>query len=160
MTLLEIYNGMKENLAKMEPRITELQGIIAEHRAEIEKHQKQIEAAQAELKKIQDIVEPLNFSKEALELTGIQEMEEEKNETEVKKEVDKKQTKKEEFSTWTRKNPKLVRCDRNGQELGRYSTQKAAARDLGWDQSSLSRFLKFDKSQQLAKKNFYFSWAH
>ena len=174
MTLLEVYNGMKENLAQMEPMTLELQKKIEEHKAKIkeietesklkiDEHQSQIDEAAAELKKIQDIVESLNLSKETLETTVIEEKKEVStvDDEKKKREADRaRRQQAKEFSTWTTKNPKLVKMDRNGRELGRYNTQKAAAREMGWDQSSMSRFLKFNKDQQLMKKNFYFTWVH
>ena len=42
----------------------------------------------------------------------------------------------------------------------RWKTQKAAARGLNWDQSSVSKFMKLDKDQQIRKKGFALIWEY
>jgi len=59
---------------------------------------------------------------------------------------------------WTRKNGTLVRYDRNGKEMQKFVSQKAAARELGWDQSSMSIFVRLKPEEQIRRKGFYFRW--
>ena len=59
---------------------------------------------------------------------------------------------------WTRKNGTLVRYDRNGKEMQKFVSQKAAARDMGWNQSSMSIFVRLKPEEQVRRKGFYFRW--
>lgn len=160
MELLSIYEGLRSNIEELEPKKKELEKQVDEYRRIVEENQKKLDEAAAKLKDIQDREFALKNAMDSLELIDLG------NSETVKPAENKlldglkivKQPVKQ--PVWTRKNAKLVQFNRYDQQIGNYSTQAAAARALGWDQSSISRFLKFDKEAQLRKKNFYFAWEH
>lgn len=150
LSINEIYVGLEQNLAEIEPKMKELQKKIAEYR-------KKMEEAENELTALSNQFESLRMSKESLELIDVSKKEATDKAASEEKEPEKKSIKK---LKWTTKNARLLKLDRYDNILGDYSTQRAAARDMGWDESSMSRFLKFNKDQQIAKKNFYFRYKY
>ena len=135
----ELYTGVEQNMMEMEPKIKALEKKYYDT-------QKKLDETEAELKAMKDQYESLRFCKESLELIDIKQ-----NEA-PKEKVNK--------VLGPRKDPVLVKLDRYNNTLGTYSTQKAAAREMGWDQSSICRFMKFTKDQQISKKGFCFQWEH
>ena len=150
MELKSIYDGLKENINMMAPRMKELE-------KEIEDYREMLEAAESELKELQDKQFALKSAMENLELIEL-EAEEQKSKIDKQNEVNKVIRQPIKQPRWTRKSGRLVQRDRNDLEIGCFVSQKAAARKLNWDQSSISRFIKFSKEEQIRKKNFYFKW--
>jgi chromosome segregation ATPase len=58
------------------------------------------------------------------------------------------------------KNAFVVQINEYDNVMNRWRTQKAAARGLNWDQSSLCKFMKLDKSVQINKKGFALLWEY
>lgn len=133
----ELYTGVEQNMMEMEPKIKALEKKYYET-------QKKLNDTEAELKAMKDQYESLRLCKESLELVDLKQ-----NEA-PKEKVNK--------ILGPKKDPVLVKFDRYNNELGKWRTQKAAAREMGWDQSSVSKFMKFTKEQQISKKGFYFQW--
>lgn len=150
MELKSIYEGLKENLNTMAPRMKELE-------MEIEDYRERLEAAESELKELQDKQFALKSAMENLELIELG-AEEQKSKIDKLNEVNKIIRQPIKQPRWTRKSGRLVQRDRNDLEIGCFVSQKAAARKLNWDQSSISRFIKSSKEEQIRKKNFYFKW--
>ena len=76
---------------------------------------------------------------------------------EPKKSTTRKQVKQLE---WKHKGAYVLQLNKYGNILDRWSSQKAAARSMRWDQSSVSKFMKLDKEVQLKKKGFYLAWEY
>lgn len=58
------------------------------------------------------------------------------------------------------KNACVVQINEHDNIRDRWRTQKACARALGWDQSSVSKFMKLDKNAQIARKGFALMWEY
>ena len=156
LTIDEIYTGLKMNIAELEPKIEDL-------RKKINDYHGKLKEAEDELNNLTNQYESLRMSRESLELIDVSKKTAiEKNPSDGTAQNTKtaKPVKPVKKLTWTTKNAKLLKIDRFDNVLGRYPSQVAAARDMHWDQSSLSRFMKFSREQQIAKKNFYFKWEY
>lgn len=76
----------------------------------------------------------------------------------TKEALDKKETKNEEASVSDHKGAYVLKMNGYDNVLDRWPTQKAAARNLNWDQSSVCKFMKLSKETQLKRKGFYLAW--
>lgn len=165
MDILEIVKQIEENLKKIIPLMEMREKKLAECEKIAEEAMMAAEAADKEYKEIKGQYEALTKAKEALTAGGFPQETEKKTEvkTEEKKIEDKNviktNKKKIEQIIFTRKSGTLYRYDRDHSFLGKYPSQKSAARDLGWDQSSISRFMKFPIEKQIQKKGFYLKWV-
>lgn len=61
---------------------------------------------------------------------------------------------------WRHKDACVLKLNEHDNVEDRWRTQKAAARSLGWDQSSVSKFMKLTKDQQLQRKGFALVWEY
>ena len=160
MELNEIYEGLKENLKNLTPEREKLETIVEDYRVMMESYKKKLETAEERLKEIKDQEFALKSAMENLELIDVKGA----NAPEMKKEETTEQKTEPQKKTrqlqWKHKSVRLIQIDRNGKEIGNYPSQAAAARKMNWDQSSLSRFMKFGKDEQIRKKNFYFMWEY
>lgn len=161
MEMYEIYEGLSKRLQQMEPA-------YLQEKTKFDFHMEEAAKAEANMNQLKVNVDALKDALAALErgdFTPLKEVtseeinvesviiaEETKDVVEEKKQV--KQL------TWTKKNPYLGQYDRYGNKMNHWRNQTAAARDLGWSQSGISHFMKFDKEQQIRKKNFYFAWEY
>lgn len=159
METKEIYYGLVEKLDKLE-RITKMQ------KEKMEKAREAYELAKAELEKYESNVTAYRMAKEALEM-GNFELEEKKTQEIVVEEtvnatsnVTDVAAKKDTVLEWKHKTPYVIQIDKKGNQIGRFCSQVACARAIGWDQSSLSRFMKLDAKQQDDRKGFHFMWEH
>ena len=165
MELLDIYNGLKENMDELGPRKADLEKMVNDYQLMVDKYQRLLSGATLELKDITDREFALKSAMENLELIDVKAPIKEETENEKENDTDtlygakviKRPVKQPQF---TKKSARLGRYDRNDELIESYATQAAAARTLGWDQSSVSRFLKFEKDTQIRKKNFYFKWIY
>lgn len=78
----------------------------------------------------------------------------------VKEALDKKETKNEESSVSDHKGAYVLKMNGYDNVLDRWPSQKAAARNLNWDQSSVCKFMKLSKETQLKRKGFYLAWEY
>ena len=78
----------------------------------------------------------------------------------VKEALNKKETKNEETSVSDHKGAYVLKMNGYDNVLDRWPTQKAAARNLNWDQSSVCKFMKLSKEAQLKRKGFYLTWEY
>ena len=159
MELNEIYEGLKENLKNLTPEREKLETIVEDYHTMIESYKKKLETAEEKLKEIKDKEFALKSAMENLELIDVKEA----DASEMKKEETMpamEPTVRKRQLQWKHKSARLIQIDRNGKEIGNYPSQAAAARKMNWDQSSLSRFMKFGKDEQIRKKNFYFMWEY
>ena len=159
MELNEIYEGLKENLKNLTPEREKLETIVEDYHTMIESYKKKLETAEEKLKEIKDREFALKSAMENLELIDVKEA----NAPETKKEETMpamEPTAQKRQLQWKHKSARLIQIDRNGKEIGNYPSQAAAARKMNWDQSSLSRFMKFGKDEQIRKKNFHFMWEY
>lgn len=62
--------------------------------------------------------------------------------------------------TWKHKGAYVLKLNKYDNVLDRWPTQKSAARNLNWDQSSVSKFMRLSKEAQLNKKGFYLAWEY
>ena len=157
MELNEIYNGIKENLDQLLPKLKDLEKTVEDYR-------KLLSGAETELTEIRAKVEGLQMAKESMEMAGLsmgrKAPEDAISEETVKKAEEIADEHKPPKLKWTTKDAKLAQKDRNGKTMNVFRTQSAAARFLHWDQSSISRFMKLDREAQISKKNFYFAWEY
>lgn len=165
MELIKIYEGLKENLEEIEPRKMKLEETVENYGRIIAEAKKKLEAAENELKEVTDKIFALKSAMENLELIDVHgeahdEAKVETPKTEIEKILDGNKIIRQPIKQpkWTRKNGRLVQFDRYENKLDTFATQAAAARKLGWDQSSICRFMKFNKDEQIRRKNFYFKW--
>jgi len=157
MEMVNIYKGIEENLKEIEPELKKQQDKVAELEKAIEEAMAELEKAEAEKKIIQSRFDALMRAKEALETA------------EFPRETEKKDIEKTTGATilqkpvkqipWTRKNGTLVQMDRHGNLMNKYGSQAAAARQLNWDQSSISRFMKLNSRTQIERKGFTLKWV-
>lgn len=61
---------------------------------------------------------------------------------------------------WKHKDAFVVKLNEYNNVEDRWRTQKAAARSLGWDQSSVCKFMKLNRDQQLQRKGFALVWEY
>ena len=62
--------------------------------------------------------------------------------------------------TWKHKKAYVLKLNEYDNVLDRWPSQKAAARNLNWDQSSVCKFMKLSKETQLKRKGFYLTWEY
>lgn len=161
MELNEIYEGLKTNLKNLTPEREKLETIVEDYHTMIESYKKKLETAEMQLKEIKDKEFALKSAMENLELIDVKGANTPETKEEVKtEEKNAEPVKKVRQLQWKHKNARLIQIDRNGKEIGNYPSQAAASRKIGWDQSSLSRFMRFGKEEQIRKKNFYFMWEY
>ena len=162
MDLSSIYEGLRKNLEEMKPEKDELEKLVGNYRKIVEENQMKLDEAEAKLKDICDKEFAIRNAMDSLELIDIKDSDQHTEEKTDHKALEGMKIVRQPIKqpVWTREKAKLVRYNRYDQEIDNFSTQAAAARALNWDQSSISRFLKFDKEAQLRKKNFYFMWQH
>ena len=166
MEIREIYSGIEGQLMEIEPLLKKQEAKVSECEAMLEKAMAAMEAAENELKTTKSRYEALTRAKEALGDMADIPPKKLKEEVEEEEKIDdflstmkivKKPIKQ---PVWKHKDAVLVRFDRHGKEIDRYRNQSAAARNMGWSQSGLSHFMKFDKEGQIRRKGFYFQWEH
>lgn len=161
MELNTIYEGLMENLKNLAPEKEKLETVVEDCHTRMAEMMRELETAQTRLKEIEDKEFALKSAIENLELINVKGADAPKTKEEVKTEEKKTEpVKKVRQLQWKHKSARLIQVDRNGKEIGNYPSQAAAARNIGWDQSSLSRFMKFRKDEQIRKKNFYFMWEY
>lgn len=161
MELIKIYEGLKENLEEIEPRKMELEEPVEKYGRIIAEATKKLEAAKNELKEATDKIFALKSAMENLELIDVHdEVPVETPKTEMDRLLDGNKIIRQPIKQpkWTRKNGKLVQFDRYENRIDTFATQASAARNLGWDQSAICRFMKLNKDEQIRRKNFYFKW--
>lgn len=154
---MEIMGILKE----LELKLVEQKTLLDEQEtklAECEKIAEEALAAVDAVTKMRNCIkeryEALVKAKEAL--SGIDIPTEVKETTEkVEKKVKKKKV---EQINWTRKNGTLVKYDKNGQEVHKYLSQKAAATDHKWSEYTMSIFVRLKPEEQIRRKGFYFRW--
>ncbi len=61
---------------------------------------------------------------------------------------------------WKHKRAHVLKLNEYDNILDRWPTQKLAARALGWDQSSICKFMKLDKNTQIKRKGFCLAWEY
>jgi len=149
LMMSDIYMGLERQLKELEPKMCELKKLYEEHLNAAEK-------AEEEMLVIEGNMTALRKAITALQAVDMPPTQEEVKEAEKAK---KEETAKKQL-TWKHKKAYVVRYDRNGDILNKAPSQKAMARDMGWDQSSLSRFMRFDQDSQIAKKGYYFGWEY
>lgn len=167
MKMREMYTEILERMTGYEPLLKEQEMAVAECEKAMEKAMAEMDSAEKKLNSLKGKYDALVKMKEAYEsafgLNGEDEVnkktEEKEEKTEVK-ESEKYVKKPVKQLNWRHKNARLIAFNRNGEKIGDYATQAAAARALKWDQSSISRFMKFGKDEQIRKKNFYFAWEY
>lgn len=163
MKMREMYAEILERMTGYEPLLKEQENAVAECEKAMEKAMADMDSAEKKLKNLKGKYDALVKMKEAYESAfGLNSEDEvKKTETEEKEEKTEVYVKKPvKQLNWRHKNARLIAFDRNGEKIGDYATQAAAARALKWDQSSISRFMKFGKDEQIRKKNFYFAWEY
>lgn len=173
MQMREMYTGILEKMNEHEPLLKKQEVKVAECEKAMDKAMAELESAEEEMKRLKGRYDALVKMKEAYEsafgLNSEDDIFAKTEKVEAKTEEKKPEEKKEVKSVrkgpvpqlvWKHKDARLIRMDRAGNKIGDYATQAAAARALGWDQSSVSRFMKFGRDEQLRKKNFYFMWEH
>ena len=161
MKITEIYEAIENDLKVIEPEMNDRLDDLKKAEDKLNKVMAEYEEAEAAYKKLHDKVDALYKAREALEDIYLTDLETKTfDEKEVELPVEKKTTEKNKKIEikWTRKFGTLFRYDRNNNMIGKYCSQKAAARSLGWDQSSISRFIKLKTEEQIRKKGFYFKW--
>ena len=62
--------------------------------------------------------------------------------------------------TWKHKKAYVLKLNEYDNVLDRWPSQKAAARNLNWDQSSVCKFMKLSKETQMKRKGFYLTWEY
>lgn len=167
MEMKDMYFGILEQMKGYEPLLKEQEGKIAECEKAMEKIMAEQESAEKKLNRLKGRYDALVKMKEAYESVFGLNAEDEPKKEDIKETVETKETKTETVSkaskkelTWKHKSARLIAFDRNGNQIGNYATQAAAARAMNWDQSSISRFMKFGREEQIRKKNFYFKWEY
>lgn len=152
--MTDIYSAIEENLKELSPQLEAKKAAVTAYEQQIETLMGKQETAETELKVLQNRYEALKKMKEAAESADFQlkarEIEDSTGATILQKPP--KQI------SWTRKNGTLIQIDKNQKQIDAYGSQKAAARKLGWDQSSLSKFIQLDVETQIRKKGFAFKW--
>ena len=57
------------------------------------------------------------------------------------------------------KNLEVWQYKPNGEVMNSWTSQRAAARSLGWSQSGLSYFMKYSKEKQIRERGYYIEWV-
>lgn len=76
----------------------------------------------------------------------------------AKEAPNKKEIKNNEPTVSDHKGAYVLKMNGYDNVLDRWPSQKAAARNLNWDQSSVCKFMKLSKETQLMRKGFYLAW--
>ena len=154
METKEIY----DNLVK---KLKEVESIVAVLDCEVLRLRGELETAEQKLNSAKNNKTAYEMAKTALEM-GEFELEAETNtpSSSKKEAISDSEKETQKVINYRHKTARLIQEDRKGNQLGIYRSQTDCARAIGWDQSSLSRFLKFKPDQQDAKKGFHFKWEY
>ena len=170
---------------EMKQIMEQLEGQLKKERIEVEDLEKRVAVMKAALENAE---EALNVHKDnitSLEMMieagkeghfGLKELKSEPitivksiNEFKQVKESAVKEEKKEPIKTakkpvkqpeFKHKNAFVVQINEYDNVMNRWRTQKAAARSLNWDQSSVSKFMQKDKRAQIKQKGFALIWEY
>lgn len=173
MEMREILKEMETNLANQKAVVT-----LYESRVKIlqEAFDKAEKAMLDEIDKLKTAKDDAYATEQAIEMLKMGSFAQQKaaKETTVKAEVT--DVKADEKKAGTKKTENRKRTERSDVQkhkgayvlqlnkydnvMDRWPSQKAAARNMRWDQSSVSKFMKLDKDVQLKKKGFYLAWEY
>lgn len=158
MEIMGILKELELELVEQKTLLDEQETKLAECERIAEEALAAVDAVTKMRNCIKERYEALAKAKEALSgidiTTEVKEIEEKTTEK-VEKKVKKKKV---EQINWTRKNGTLVKYDKNGQEVHKYLSQKAAATDHKWSQYTMSIFVRLKPEEQIRRKGFYFRW--
>ena len=160
---------------EMKQIIEQLEGKLKQEKLQVESLEKNVEAlmkaleeAEKDLKVKRDNVGSLEMMIEAAKEGhfGLTEKKQEHTE-EPAKTIEKienpavvKAEKKVRNLDWRHRDAFVIKLNEHDNVLDRWRTQKAAARSLGWDQSSVCKFMKLNKEQQIQRKGFALVWEY
>ncbi len=150
-----IYENLRSEIEKTEPQVMDLEKKVNEYKALLEE-------SENELKKLNDVLFALKNAFDSMELIdGINGTVEIKQAEEVKPAEKKEETavpyRKVKQIDWKTKDRKVI-VIKNGEIVGKFSTQSRAAKFLGWTQSGVSAFMRQDEGTQLRKKGLVIKW--
>lgn len=157
MEIMGILKELELKLVEQKTLLDEQETKLAECERIAEEALAAVDAVTKMRNCIKERYEALVKAKEAL--SGIDIPMEVKETKEVTEKVETKVKKKKvEQINWTRKSGTLVKYDKNGQEVQKYLSQKAAATDHKWSQYTMSIFVRLKPEEQIRRKGFYFRW--
>ncbi len=158
---------MKEILKELESKLEEAKTQQKDWEAKKAFWKAAVESAEKELNILNDDVSSLEMMIEAAKeghfgnkeqaVTSVIAKDTEKEHPKEKQETEKKEPKQLD---WKHKNAYVIKLNRYDNVEDRWRTQRAAAKGLNWDQSSVCKFMKLDKEQQLRKKGFALVWEY
>lgn len=169
MEIKEILKDLEGKLNDVyKPAVELWERKVEEKEKELMRVQDELEKARMELKSVKDDRDSIEGSIEMLRMGSFAQIEEKPTEKVEEKEEVKSVVKAEEKLqkssgkelTWKHKNACVLKLNQYDNILDRWRSQKAAARGLDWDQSSVSRFMRLDKEVQLKKKGYYLAWEY
>lgn len=171
MEMLDILKELENRLNEVKPKLKELDDEVSACAKAVEEATKALGDAESRRTKIRNNVDSLEMALESLRMgqfddlsAVVQQVVEAKKEEPPKaeevKETKVELKKKKKDLVWLHKDAIVVQYDRHGNKMGHWRTQKAAARALGWSQSSVSHFMKFRSDEQIRKKNFYLAYEY
>lgn len=167
MEMNAILKEMEANLENMKGALVLYEARVKILQENFDKAQKELEEEKAKMKPIIDDAYALEQSIEMLKLGNFAkgkantETTEKKVEKTVTKKNEKPEVKKDEESMmWKHKKAYVLKLNEHNNVLDRWPSQKAAARAMNWDQSSVSKFMRMPYTSQLKKKGFYLCWEY
>ena len=145
-------SDMKKELKKMKPALQLSEAKVKALQADFEKARDALDKAIAERDTCKGDIDALEMAIEALESGNFAAQKAAKRNPAKGKPV--KVSKADERKNANGK-AHVLKLNQYDNVLDRWPTQKAAARGMNWDQSSVCKFMKLSKEAQLKRKGFY-----
>jgi len=148
-------SDMKKELKKIKPALQLSEAKVKTLQADFEKARDALDKAVAERDACKADIDALEMAIEALESGNFAAQKAAKKNPINEKPV--KVSKADERKNANKK-AHVLKLNQYDNVLDRWPTQKAAARGMNWDQSSVCKFMKLSKEVQLKRKGFYLAW--
>lgn len=162
MEMHEIYASLQSKLNEIEPKYLEAEKDYEFHMAEAEKASKRMDEVKSSVDALRKAIEALgegNFSaifepkpKKPIPIVrtvGVPVAPVE-NATASK-------APRERAGKW--RNLEVWQYKPNGDVINSWTSQRMAAKALGWSQSGLSHFMKYSKEKQIRERGYYIEWV-
>lgn len=169
MEMFELYHQMELKLQEIEPKYCEAEKAYEFHMAEAEKAAQQMDKVKSSVEALRKAIAALetgDFSD--LSVTNIENKKEAS--ATVSKDVPKVEPEskpveehaaprkiRERAGKW--KHLEVWQYKPNGEAIGNWTSQRAAARSLGWSSAGLNHFMKNSKEKQIRERGYYLEWV-
>lgn len=158
--MMDIFMGLEKQLEEIEPAYMQAEKDYNFHLAEAEKAEALMNGLKINVDALRSAIDSLkkgnfvfpDFTKE---------LEEKKEEVEPKLvlTIPSDEKPKTKPKRWMTQKGEVWKFAPDGTVLEKFTSQCAASRSMHWDQSGISKFMRFSHETQIRKKGFYLDWV-